>query len=47
MSYMSDWLKWTGRKKSDGDVIARMAADPFFKRWFIDRLKAVKGVSKS
>ncbi len=42
MSYMSDWLNWTARKKSDGDVIARMAADPFFKRWFLNKLDAVK-----
>ncbi len=47
MSYMSDWLQWTERRKSDGDIVARMHADPFFKRWFLARLEALKSGRKA
>ena len=37
MSYMTEWLGWTARKTSDGEIIARMHVDPFFRRWFEKR----------
>lgn len=40
MSYMSEWLGWTARKTSDGEIIARMHVDPFFRRWFEKRRAA-------
>ena len=46
MSYMSDFVNWTERRASDGDIIARMAADPFFKRFFIDKMKAMKSAAE-
>ncbi|WP_175577793.1 hypothetical protein [Mongoliimonas terrestris] len=36
-SYMQIWLGWKAGKISDGEVISRMHADPFFKRWFEER----------
>ena len=40
MSYMTEWLGWTARKTSDGEIIARMHVDPFFRRWFEKRRAA-------
>ncbi|WP_181705447.1 hypothetical protein [Chthonobacter rhizosphaerae] len=33
-SYMQIWMGWKAGKISDDEVIARMHADPFFRRWF-------------
>ncbi|WP_181702697.1 hypothetical protein [Chthonobacter albigriseus] len=40
-SYMATWLGWTAGTVSDGEIITRMHVDPFFKRWFEKRRKAL------
>ena len=41
MEYETTWLGWKAGKISDGEIIARMHVDPFFKRWFEHRRQAM------
>lgn len=40
-TYMATWLGWRAGTISDGEVIARMHVDPFFKRFFEERRRAM------
>lgn len=40
-SYMATWLGWRAGTISDGEVISRMHVDPFFKRFFEERRRAL------
>lgn len=41
MSYMELWMGWTTGRIPDAEIVARMHIDPFFKRWFENRRRAM------